>query len=72
VSEARGQFGNPGEGERPPLSTWKPLPSNGIEDVTVKCTHELYVKEPNKSNYQPNPEYSHAMHVITGVKSGCT
>jgi hypothetical protein len=29
AAEARGQFGNPEEGERPPLETWKPLLSNG-------------------------------------------
>jgi hypothetical protein len=34
VSEARGQCGNPEEGERSLLETLKPLPSNGSEDVT--------------------------------------
>jgi hypothetical protein len=28
VAEARGQFVNPEEGERPPLEAWKPLPDN--------------------------------------------
>jgi hypothetical protein len=35
VAVARGQFGNPEERERPPLEAWKPLSSNGSENVTV-------------------------------------
>jgi hypothetical protein len=36
VDEARGQFGNPEEGERPPL---KPLPGNDYPIVT--CSYDL-------------------------------
>jgi hypothetical protein len=48
-SGGQGQFGNPEKGN---VRRWKPLPSNGSEDVTVdtsvcvivnvKCSHALY------------------------------
>jgi hypothetical protein len=35
TTEAREQFGDSELRERPPFEAWKPLPSNGVEDVTV-------------------------------------
>jgi hypothetical protein len=35
AAEAQGQFWKAQEGDRPTLESWKPLPSNGSEDMTV-------------------------------------
>jgi hypothetical protein len=35
ITEARWQFGASGVRELQPFEAWKPLPSNGTEDVTV-------------------------------------
>jgi hypothetical protein len=38
---------------------WKPLPSNGSEDVTMDTSIFVCIKESSKSVINPKPVYSH-------------